>query len=118
MSDMLEHISDEFLSSFSKECLKCLFEQSLIDTVGNDQRLSVSPALKSRINGTFVVANENVLLYNSFSSTIPVLVHSYCLLLGSCLGKLVFLSAVRLLEVVHVLEKVQSLLILHPCECL
>ena len=118
MSDVSQDISDELLCRLSEESLEGLLEQPLVDTVGDDECLCIPPCLKSCINRALIVANQDVLLDDPFPSTVPVLVDSYHLLLRHGLSQVVFLTAVGLFEVVHVLEEIECLFVLHPHESL
>ena len=44
----------------------------MVDRVGNDKSLCGSSAFEGCMDGAFVVANENIFLYKSFLSDVPV----------------------------------------------
>lgn len=72
VGDVPQNVSDEVVCCLSEESLQSGSECVLVDAVRNDQSLGSSSTLQGRIDGAFVVTDEDILLDQLFLSDVPV----------------------------------------------
>ena len=77
VSDILEYISNEVISSLRKKGLQCRVKSILVRTVGNNQSLSRSATFQRGINCSLIIADQNVVLDQSLLADVPVEVTGY-----------------------------------------